>query len=365
MKILCGCYIISVICQKDNSDYLGCSKHGYDDQFGKDPSFKKVEFSFFKKMAISLVTSCNPDEHFNTQTKQCQKCKENESWDPETNTCYKDCNKEGKPNKIALTDGRCIDCSGEKDPMAVLRCLCLGSGLGFGGASSFWGKNGGSPDGCDLQGACLDGSQISFTNPNCKPDNPDPKPDPKPDDNKTKPDPKPDDPKPDPDNPNPGGDGGGGNSGSGGNNGGSQNNPNPGDSPNPNPNPGGGGSGDNLKFNESNFNYDGLKGDYDGFKNRYASEVEGLKGKFYDLKTGLNQFIENVKGNGFTSFQKNSVQNTCPLKYNVELGFYSSVIEVDFCKLLEPIRTIIYYFVYIAVFTGFLLLTVKLIMFSF
>lgn len=339
-----------------------------------------VEFSYFKTYYISYFVTCPADQHFNTDTKKCQKCKENELWDPETNTCFNDCRKDGKINKFAFTDGSCIDCSGEKDPLSVLKCICRG----YGNSSidpTFWGKNGGSLDGCQLEGSCGDGSiQHSFTNPNCKPDNnPDPKPDPKPDENKTKPDdPKPDDPdSPDPDNKDKDKDKDKDEF--------CKKNPddpkckpddfckkNPDDPKckpdNNNTKPGGGGGGgfgDNLKFNESDFNYDGLKGDYDGFKNRYASEVEGLKGKFDDLKTGLNQFIENVKGNGFTSFQNNSVQNTCPLKYNVELGFYSSVIEVDFCKLLEPIRTIIYYFVYIAVFTGFLLLTVKLIMFSF
>ena len=329
-----------------------------------------VEFSYYRKYSINKVRSCESDENFNTDTNQCQKCPDGQSWDPQTNTCYKDCSKDGKINKVGLPDGRCIDCSGEKDSFAVLKCLC--SGFGLGGGNTFWSKYGSSPSDCNLEGSCSDGSQISFINPKCKD-----KPDQKPDDNKTKPDnPNPDNNKTKPGDPNQGGGNHGGNQG--GNNGGNQgNNTNPNPDPKPNPKPGNGNStnnnngggnnanGDNLKFNEADFNYDGLKGDYEGFKNRYASEVEGLKGKFDNLKTGLNQFIENVKGNGFTSFQKNSVQNTCPLKYNVELGFYSSVIEVDFCKLLEPIRTIIYYFVYIAVFTGFLLLTIKLIMFSF
>ena len=326
------------------------------------------------QMNLDIVAQCNADENFNIDTHQCQKCPDGQSWNPATNSCFSDCSKDGKINKVGLPDGRCIDCSGEKDSFAVLKCLC--SGFGLGGGNTFWSKDGSSSSDCKLQGSCSDGSQISFINPKCSV-----KPDQKPDDNKTKPDnPNPDNNKTkpgDPNNSNQGGGNQGGNQG-GGNNGGNQgNNTNPNPDPKPNPKPGNGNStnnnngggnnanGDNLKFNEADFNYDGLKGDYEGFKNRYASEVEGLKGKFDNLKTGLNQFIENVKGNGFTSFQKNSVQNTCPLKYNVELGFYSSVIEVDFCKLLEPIRTIIYYFVYIAVFTGFLLLTIKLIMFSF
>lgn len=322
-----------------------------------------VEFSYFKVYDLSYIVTCPSDQNFNTITRQCQKCPDGQSWNPETNGCFVDCSDINK-NKYGFTDGSCADCSSEKDSDGVKKCYCnfIGSSpllqsvelikgdfrfTGCQNGSQFWYKVPGTPD--------VDSNK---TKPDLKKPNPG--------GNATKPG--------DPNNP----DQGGGNSQ--GNNGGNQgNNTNPNPDPKPNPKPGngnttntnndgnnnGGGNDDNLKFNEANFNYDGLKGDYDGFKNRYASEVEGLKGKFDDLKTGLNQFIENVKGNGFTSFQKNSVQNTCPLKYNVELGFYSSVIEVDFCKLLEPIRTIIYYFVYIAVFTGFLLLTVKLIMFSF
>ena len=153
-----------------------------------------VEFSYFKTYYISYFVTCPADEHFNTDTKKCQKCKENESWDPETNTCYKDCNKEGKPNKLALTDGRCIDCSGEKTAMAVLNCFCLASGHGTGKHYSYKKDVDSSASPCSLVGECIDGELVnSFFDPSCKPDD-------KPDDNKTKPD----DPKPDnPDNPDP------------------------------------------------------------------------------------------------------------------------------------------------------------------
>lgn len=200
--------------------------------FGSDEDKKRardVEFSYYTETSLSKVKTCQPGENFNTNTKQCQSCPAGQSWDPETNACFNDCRKDGKINKFAFTDGSCIDCSGEKTALSALQCICRG----YGNSSidpKIWDKNGGSPDGCQLEGSCGDGSiQHSFTNPNCKPDNnPDPKPDPKPDDNKTKPDNPNPDPKPDPDNPNPGGDSGGGNSGGGGgNNSGSQDNPNP------------------------------------------------------------------------------------------------------------------------------------------
>lgn len=169
----------SVVCEMDGSEYLSCSKNDYNSQLGVNPNFKSVNFSYYLYTFVSFFRSC----------------KSNETFDPDSKQCYRDCSKDGGINKIGLPNGGCIDCSGEKDSFAALRCLCLGSNLGFGGVTSFWGKNGGSPDDCDLQGTCLDGSQISFSNPKC---NEKPKPDPKPDENKTKPD----DPKP---NPNPGG----------------------------------------------------------------------------------------------------------------------------------------------------------------
>ena len=375
----------TVICQKDNSDYLGCSKHGYDDQFGKDPSFKKVEFSYYKKMSISLVSSCQSDEHFNTNTKQCQKCKENESWDSETNTCYKDCNKEGKPNKIALTDGSCIDCSGEKTAMSVLNCFCLASGHGSAKHYSYKKDVDSSASPCSLVGECIDGELVnSFFDPNCKPDNnPDPKPDPKPDENKTKPD----DPKPDnPDNPqpNPGGDSGGGNSGGGsggGNSGGSQDNPNPnpggsGDNPKPNPNPGGGsggggGSGDNVKFKEGDFNADGLNKEMGAFEKAYRGafssiekEFQGSEG-FNAFKNGIDQFISNLKGKGLDDISKKDVPKSCSHKETIDFFGHNIEIDFDFCKIVAPASGAFYYLFYVFFFGCFLFLIIKFLIFSF
>lgn len=375
---------ITVICQKVDIGYLGCSKHDYDDHFGKDPTFKKVDFSYYKLYSVSPVGSCQPDEHFNTNTKQCQKCKENESWDPETNTCFNDCRKDGKINKFAFTDGSCIDCSGEKDSLSVLQCICRG----YGNSSidpKIWGKNGGSPDGCQLEGSCGDGSiQHSFTNPNCKPDNnPDPKPDPKPDENKTKPD----DPKPDnPDNPqpNPGGDSGGGNSGGGsggGNSGGSQDNPNPnpggsGDNSKPNPNPGGGsggggGSGDNVKFKEGDFNADGLNKEMGAFEKAYRGafsriekEFDGSEG-FNAFKNGIDQFISNLKGKGLDDISKKDVPKSCSHKETIDFFGYNVDIDFDFCKIVAPASGAFYYLFYVFFFGCFLFLIIKFLIFSF
>ena len=353
----------SVVCQMDGSEYLSCSKNDYNIQLGVNSDFKSVNFSYYLYTIISPFRSC----------------KSNETFDPDSKQCYHDCSKDGGINKIGLPNGGCIDCSSAKDPMAALKCLCVGSGFGFGGASSFWGKNGGSPDGCDLQGACLDGSQISFTNPNCKPDD---KPDPKPDNNKTKPDdPKPDnpnpDPKPDPNNPNPGGNGGGGNSGGGGNGGGSEDNPNPGggsgDNPKPNPNPGsgsgGGGNGNNkdgeAKFNKSDFDDGDLDRERSGLYNGIAKHINDNFSKFDGIREGVDQFIKNVQGKGFETV-KTSIKSKCPMKKEIPLpNGGSKDITVDLCEYVSPVSEISYYAFYVGFAVGGFLLFLKLLIFSF
>lgn len=333
---------------------------------------QKIEYQNVKKITASKVATCEPGENFNTSTQKCQKCPDGQSWDPQTNTCYKDCSKDGKINKVGLPDGRCIDCSGEKDSFAVLKCLC--SGFGLGGGNTFWSKDGSSSD-CKLQGPCSDGSQISFINPKCSV-----KPDPKPDDNKTKPDdpnPHPDDNKTkpdDPNNPNQGGGNQGGNQG--GNNGGNQgNNTNPNPDPNPNPNPGvgsGGGNGDkdkdkdgDVKFNPGDFNYSDKKREYEDFKNRYGEALNKVLENFDGFKQGIDQFISNVQGKGLASADKQSKPTTCIKKYDIDFFGYKSSIEFDFCNVASSVSGAFYYIFYVFFFYCFLILIVKILLFAF
>ena len=342
-----------------------------------------VEFSYFKTYYISYFVTCPADQHFNTDTKRCQKCKENESWDPETNTCYNDCNKEGKPNKLALTDGRCIDCSGEKTAMSVLNCFCLASGHGSGKHYSYKKDVDSSASPCSLVGECIDGELVnSFFDPSCKPDD---KPDPKPDDNKTKPDdPKPDDPKPDnPDDPdnkdrdkdkdkdkdkdefckkNP-------------------DDPkckpddfckkNPSDpkcKPDDNktsPGGGGGGSVDNVKFKEGDFKYDDLKSGENDFTSKYSQAISDATKNFHTFKNGVDQFIENVKGNGLNDISKKDIPKTCSHKETIDFFGHSIDIDFDFCKIVAPASGAFYYLFYVFFFGCFLFLIIKLLILSF
>nr|DAF96589.1 MAG TPA: Neisseria meningitidis TspB protein [Inoviridae sp. ctTUL13] len=327
------------------------------------------------KMILDIVAQCNADEDFNTDTHQCQKCPDGQSWDPQTNTCYKDCSKDGKINKVGLPDGRCIDCSGEKDSFAVLKCLC--SGFGLGGGNTFWSKYGSSPSDCNLEGSCSDGSQISFINPKCSV-----KPDQKPDDNKTKPDnPNPDNnnTKPDdPNNPNQGGSNQGGNQG--GNNGGNQGNnpkpnPNPGNNtnsnpdPKPNPKPGNNDGDKNkdadAKFNPGDFDYSDLKRDEEQFTNKFKGALDDVLKDFDGFKQGVDQFISNVRGKGLSDVNKHSKPTTCVKKYEIDFFGYKTSIEFDFCKVAATVSGAFYYIFYAFFFYCFLILIVKILLFAF
>ena len=323
-----------------------------------------VEFSYYRKYSINKVRSCESDENFNTDTHQCQKCSDGHSWDPQTNTCYKDCSKDGKINKVGLPDGRCIDCSGEKDSFAVLKCLC--SGFGLGGGNTFWSKYGSSSSDCKLQGSCSDGSQISFINPKCSV-----KPDPKPDDNKTKPDdpnPNPDNNKTnpgDPNNPNQGGNQGGNNGGNQGNN--PKPNPNPGNNTNPKP---GNNDGDknkdaDAKFNPGDFDYSDLKRDEEQFTNKFKGALDDVLKDFDGFKQGVDQFINNVRGKGLSDVNKHSKPTTCVKKYEIDFFGYKTSIEFDFCNVASMVSGAFYYIFYAFFFYCFLILIVKILLFAF
>lgn len=319
------------------------------------------------KFILNEVGTCKTDEDFNTVTGQCQKCASNESWDPDTQKCYRDCSKDGGINKIGNTDGSCIDCSGEKTPLAVLKCICRG----YGNESidpKFWGKNNSSLDSCYLEGTCGDGSTLySFTNPNCKSD------DPKPDDNKTKPDtPKPDDNKTKPDTPSPnpgGGNPGGGNPGGG--SGGSQ------DDPKPKPNDPGVDNGNNEgkgkdpKFSPGDFDAKDLGNEMSSFQKAYKGAISQIEKNFSgsegfnSFKDGIDQFINNLKGRGLSDVSKQSVPKTCSHKENIDFFGHTITMDFDFCKIISPASGAFYYLFYVFFFGCFLFLIIKFLIFSF
>lgn len=331
------------------------------------------------KMILDIVAQCNADEDFNTDTQQCQKCPDGQSWNPKTNSCFIDCTDE-KTNKYGFTDGSCTDCSAAKTTGDIYRCFC--GSLGLGVPESFLdigviGKPG------YFLGQCSNGYSFEYKDPDYKPD-------PKPDDNKTKPDdPSPDDNKTKPDDNKTNPDQGGGNNQ--GNNGGNQGNPKPnpnqGNNTNPNPDPkpnpkpgngnttntnndgnnnnGGGGNnanGDNLKFTPDG-SADKYEKDINDFAGKFKDAAGGIVGEFGNFKKGVDQLIANINGKGIKDVKSQAIPSSCPREFTVDMFGNSYLIKIDYCKYIAPAANVLYYIFYILFFLAFLLGVYKTVLF--
>ena len=320
------------------------------------------------KMILDIVAQCNADEDFNTDTKQCQKCPDGQSWNPSTNSCFNDCSDLNK-NKYGFTDGSCADCSGEKESFDVKKCYC-----------NFIGSSPRLQNIELIQGdfrftSCTDGSQFWYKIPGTPDvDNNKTKPDlknPSPGGNGTKPD--------DPNNPNQGGGSQGGNQG--GNNGGNQgNNTNPNPDPKPNPKPGNGNTtntnndGNNNGGGGNNSNGDNLKFTPDGSADKYEKDINDFAGKFKDaagdivgefgnFKKGVDQLIANIEGKGIKDVKSQAIPSSCPREFTVDMFGNSYVIKIDYCKYIAPAANVLYYIFYILFFLAFLLGVYKTVLF--
>lgn len=338
----------------------------------------KVDYIDVVQFTASKIATCQPDENFNTETQQCQKCPEGQSWDKENNRCFPDCSDVNK-NKWGFTDGSCIDCSSSKLKVDVGHCYCNSRGTSFDPHKILPILSNG------LYGAtCVDGEYFEFKDPNT-PDVP------KPDNNNTT-----------PSNPggsgnqNPGGSGGdngggsggnqgggsggnGGNSGGGsggqdnqgGNTGGSGGNNNGNNQGNGNSVGGSGGSGsDNgkdkdAKFDPKDFDFKDLEKDVNDFKSKYSDALDTVYNSFTNTKQGIEQFIANVQGKGMNGITKKNVPTTCPRIYTINFNGYPSELNFDFCKVVSPASGAFYHLFYVIFFLGFLMLIVKLLILSF
>ena len=327
-------------------------------------SYKKVTFSIYKKYSISKITTCQPNEHFNTETKQCQSCPEGYSWNPATNSCYKDCTDLNK-NMWGLADGKCIDCSIEKRDVDVARCYCKYYGSDYDN-EGFTGTP--VPDGGNVSfywwaGSCKNGMKYKFKSPET-PDTPD----------------APDNPNPDPNNP---GGGNGNNGGGNGNNGGGNGNGKDGDGKDDqyckkNPNdpicksgPGGGGGGNigngkdgdkdkdkEPKFNEKDFDYSDIEKDAEGFKDGVLNHHKDMYSRFDNFRSGYDQLMDNIKGKGLNTFKSKGIVNSCPKSFKVDFGSYGSkTVNIDICKEFSKLKGAFYHIFYLFFFVYFLFLT--------
>lgn len=407
----------SLQCYKDGTSYYGFYQEASKlcmGPTGSDSSFVPVTVSRIVELLIKPVTAaCKANENFNTQTKKCEApCGKGQSWDQDSNKCYIDCTDKAK-NMWGYPDGSCMDCSKEKTYIGAAKCICKYFGKKFTPPAKVEGLQpvNGIPIGNGYyRETCDDGTQFDFKSPgegndeapkydnnstqigqddgnktkpqdqnssnssNSKDKNKDK------DDNKTSPkDPK--DPATpsipsengnqtatpaNPSDPN----GGGSNSGSGGgNSGGSNNNGSSGGTTIIDNGGSGSGKGNDKGDSYGTFNgkvdYSDLETQNNSFLSGYKDAISGITKGWEDFKNGLNQFIDNVKGNGMRAVARRDIPKSCPISRNVTVLDKVYNISIDFCKILEPISGSMYYLFYVIFFAGFLYLIVKISLFAF
>ncbi|WP_206159305.1 hypothetical protein, partial [Campylobacter showae] len=86
---------------------------------------------------------------------------------------------------------------------------------------------------------------------------------------------------------------------------------------------------------------------------------------FHTFKNGVDQFIENVKGNGLNDISKKDIPKTCSHKETIDFFGHSIDIDFDFCKIVAPASGAFYYLFYVFFFGCFLFLIIKLLILSF
>lgn len=388
----------SLYCLFNNGVNSGSCKYN-SSSFQGALDVRSVAFSYVKIYRLSKFTTCNVGENFNTSLRQCvPACQAGQSWDAENNLCYVDCsdknlNKYGYPNGTA--QGGCVDCSNALSDAQIMRCACSGFGSSYDPGVILI-------DPPYKFGSCLDGKLIRFkprlndndkdedkkkdnnsTNSSDKgKENPKPDKDKKNDNNSTNSsnkDNKKEDTKPNkkdnnensnnssgesgnPSNNNSGGSAGNGSSGGGGT--GVETKPNP----NYNGNGKQDGKGEEGKGDDAvaqKLDYGDLEKDSDKFNSDFKGALDSVISQAQDFKNSLNDTISKIKEGGLAKFNQSAIPNTCPLTYNVDFSYFRKDITFDICKVIAPASQTLYYFFYVVFFVLFLIITIKLFLFTF
>ena len=325
------------------------------------------------------VAVCNVGEEFNTETMQCvHGCPAGQLWNVNTNSCVVDCSDEDN-HKFFTSDYKCIDCSSALTKSEIAKCYCTGLGSSFNRSSFVFSSNSENPN--LITTFCDNETEISFkfdkdkmkdkdnnsTNSSDK-DKENPKPD------KDKDNPNPD--KKDnnensnnssgesgnPSNNNSGGSSGNGSSGGGGT--GVETKPNP----NYNGNGKEDGKGEEGKGDDAvaqKLDYGDLEKDSDKFNSNFKDALDSVISQAQDFKNSLNDTISKIKDGGLMKFNQSAIPNTCPLTYNVDFSYFRKDITFDICKVIAPASQTLYYFFYVVFFVLFLIVTIKLFLFTF
>ena len=388
----------------EKGEVLSCSNKSL------GPPAKFHTFSFALYYGLSKVATCGSDENFNIKTKKCSPaCPAGQFWDIKNSICYSDCsdknlNKFGYSNGTA--QGGCVDCSNALSDDQIMRCACSGFGSSYepGVISEY------PSDPSFKLGSCKSGDQIRFKSRlNDKDKDKDKKKDNNStnlgDNNKDKDNPKPDkdkdkrndnnstnssdkdNPKPDKKDNNENSNNSSGESGNSSNNnsGGSSGNGSSGGGgtgvetkPNPNYNGNGkedgkgdgkqDGKGEEGKGDDAvaqKLDYGDLEKDSDKFNSDFKGALDSVISQAQDFKNSLNDTISKIKEGGLAKFNQSAIPNTCPLTYNVDFSYFRKDITFDICKVIAPASQTLYYFFYVVFFVLFLIVTIKLFLFTF
>lgn len=323
------------------------------------------------------VAVCNVGEEFNTETMQCVSgCPAGQLWNVNTNSCVVDCSDEDN-HKFFTSDYKCIDCSSAITKNEIAKCYCTGLGSSFNRSSFVFSFNSENPNLTTT--FCDDETEISFKFDKDK--------DKKNDNNSTNSSDKDkDNPNPDkkdnnensnnssgesgnPSNNNSGGTSGNGSSGGGGT----------GVETKPNPNNGNGkedgkgdgkqdGKGEEGKGDDAvaqKLDYGDLEKDSDKFNSDFKDALDSVISQAQDFKNSLNDTISKIKDGGLTKFNQSAIPSTCPLNYKINLIYFEKDVTFDICKVIAPASQILYYFFYVVFFVLFLIVTIKLFLFTF
>ena len=334
-----------------------------------------------------LVATCGANQEFDTETSKCvDPCPTGHFWNVETNSCIFDCSDEDH-HKFFTNDYRCIDCSSALTKVEIAKCYCTGLGSSFNNSSVVFGSNSENPN--FVTTFCDNETEISFKNVEDKMKDKDnnstnssdkDKENPKPDKDK-------DNSNPDKKDNNESSNNSSGESGNSSNNnsGGSSGNGSSGGGgtgvetkPNPNYNGNGkeDGKGDGKEDSKGEegkgddavaqkLDYGDLEKDSDKFNSDFKDALDSVISQAQDFKNSLNDTISKIKEGGLAKFNQSAIPNTCPLTYNVDFSYFRKDITFDICKVIAPASQTLYYFFYVVFFVLFLIVTIKLFLFTF
>jgi len=114
------------------------------------------------------------------------------------------------------------------------------------------------------------------------------------------------------------------------------------------------------KFDPKDFDDGGLGKARDDLYGGIKDHLNDGLSKFDGVRDGIDQFISNVKGKGFSKV-KSEIKRSCPIKKEIQLSDGKSYeIVVDYCDAVAPASEISYYVFYVFFIVGIFLLLLKL-----